>query len=135
MAENLFRFAFWLLMLLTILVFGRGIVHGQNSPVGVDVTPKVAVVNPYKETTFRFTWKIEPHKDNRRYALMYSCGSEIHSSQGLVNGDKHQRTSERFVNLTVVADCEFMACVVRLEDDKAKTFCNWAYVRTPREEQ
>lgn len=99
-----------------------------------DVYPRVALVNPYKRETFRFRWQIPPHPDNRWYALAYTCGKENHSSQGEVEGDKHPKTTERFVELTVVGDCEFMACVVRVIDGKPETICDYAYVRTRGDE-
>ena len=132
-SENLYRFAFLILMLCALLVFGRGLVHAQNSPVTASVTPKIAIVNPYKRTTFRFQWRIEPDANNRLYSLSYSCGSEVHSSQGNVDGENHPRTTERFVELTVIEDCQFMACVVRIVEGKPKTMCAWATVRTPTE--
>lgn len=123
--ERIRRFVFWVLFVLSL--FGYSI--GQEiKPVTTKVRPMVAVVNPYKQTTFHFTWQIEPHEDNRRYALMYTCGSEVHSSQGNIDGDKHQKTTERFVDLTVLENCSFMACVVRMVEGKPKTMCAWATV-------
>ena len=160
MKENLYRAAFWILIASALFVFAlgslwRGLLtlawsvnwkwvafwavvftliytwptEGSDF-VQASVSPRVALVNPYKRTDFRFTWRIEPHPDNRRYALMYTCGKELHSSQGEVEGDKHPRTTERYVELTVVEDCTFMACVVRVIEGKPKTLCDYAYVRT-----
>ena len=121
------RFAFW-----TLLVLGLfGYTIGQEiEPVKVSVRPQVAVTNPYKQTTFWFRWQIEPNEGNRRYALMYSCGGELHSSQGQVDGDKHRKTTERYVDLTVLGNCTFMACVVRIVEGKAKTICDRIEVTT-----
>lgn len=98
-------------------------------PVKASVYPTVAVVNEFKRQTFRFRWQIEPHEDNRRYALYYSCGKEVHSSQREIDGT-FPKTSERYVEMTVLEDCQFMACVVRVTDGKAITLCDWAKVIT-----
>lgn len=131
--DTKFRLAFWILLFSALAVFGRALL-AQPPPIEVRVSPKVATVNPYKRTGFRFTWVIEPHADNRQYALSYSCGSEVHSSQGPVDGDQHPRTRERYVELTVKEDCSFMACVVRVVNGKPKTLCAWATVSTPKGE-
>lgn len=126
------RIAFWSLLFFLVYTWPT---ESAEGPVRVSVYPNVAVVNPYKRTTFRFRWQIEPHADNRRYAVSYTCGSEIHSSQGDVDGDKHQKTTERYVDLTVTGDCEFMACVIRMVEEKPKTMCAWGFVRIPKEDR
>ena len=126
--ERIRRFVFWVVFVLGL--FGYRFAFAQKV-VTVDVVPKVAFVNPYGVTTFRFRWQIEPSEDNRRYALMYTCGAELHSSQGEL--DKNSpRTRERFVDLTVLEDCEFMACVIKVVkgEIKLKTICDRAYVKT-----
>lgn len=133
MRENFYRAAFWLLMFAALLVFG-GDLLAQTSPIVVSVQPKVVLVNPYKRTAFWFRYQIEPHINNRRYALVYGCGSELYSSQGDVNGEKHPKTTEIYVDLTVTTDCEFMACVVQVVAGKPKTICAYVHVRTPKEE-
>lgn len=115
--------------LIISLMLGVCVSTASHAQVSTEVYPRVAVVNPYRRTTFRFQWRIEPHEDNRRYALVYSCGAELHSSQGGLNGNS-RKTTERYVELTVLTDCEFMACVVRMVEGKPKTTCSWAYVRT-----
>lgn len=132
MSARLRRFVFWILLALGL--FGYRIGRAQE-PIAVSVQPRVALVNPYKRTTFWFRWQIEPHPDNRRYALMYTCGSELHSSQGEVNGDKHPRTTDRWVELTVLQDCEFMACVIRTVEKEVKTLCDWFTVTTAGRER
>ena len=126
-SDTVYRIAFWILFLLTLLVFGRGFARAQ---VSAEVNPKVAVVSN-TQTTFRFTWRIEPSKDNRMYALSYTCGVELHSSQGELT-ESSPRTTERYVNLTVIEDCQFMACVARVVKGRVKleTICAWVFVST-----
>lgn len=118
--DLLFKVALLVLLVLAALVFGRGIVFGQ---VTVDVSPKAALENPYKRTTFRFRWAIEPSPDNRRYAISCTCGSEIYSAQREMDGES-PKTSERFIELKVLEDCSFVACVVKVIEGKAKTICS-----------
>lgn len=129
--SKLRRLVFWFLLILFVyysVVFGQG-----APPITVDVLPRVAAINRYQKQVFRMRYQIEPHKDNRQYAISYTCGSELHSSQGEVDGDKHPRTTTIYPELTVIDDCDFMACVVRIVEAKPKTICVWAKVVVPEE--
>lgn len=101
-----------------------------EAPIKVTVTPKVANTNPYKKVEFNFRWQIEPNKDNRLYAISYTCGSDAYSAQVSMDGENHPRTTERKVKLTVVSDCIFNACVVRVVKGKAVTYCDYQVVKT-----
>jgi hypothetical protein len=106
------------LLLLTLLV-----------PIKASVYPQIALVNPYQKQTFRIRWQVEPHPDNRRVSIAFTCGNEVHSAQR-EHDEKSARTSERYVEMTVLEDCSFVACVVRVTNGKAITICDQAFVRT-----
>ncbi len=123
MRENLYHLALLVLVLACLFLVGRESL-GLGQPVSVSVSPNLVIASPYKTVGFRFRWQIDPHKDNRQYALAYSCGVEIASSQGEVRGEDYPRTHERIVFLTVIEDCDFMACVVRIVNGKPRTYCD-----------
>lgn len=98
-------------------------------PVKADVYPAVVLVNEHQRQTFRIRWQIEPHPDNRRVSIAFTCGGEVHSAQR-DHGPNSARTSERYVEMTVLEDCSFVACVVRVTNGRAVSLCDQAFVRT-----
>lgn len=127
MREFLYRVILLALVLSALLTFGGDL---RAEPVIVaSVTPQVALKNPYQRTTFRLKWVIEPHEDNRRMSIAFTCGSEVHSAQREID-KMSARTTERFVEILVVDDCSFTACVVRISEGRVKTLCDQATVST-----
>ena len=134
MRESLYKLVCWILLLSALLVWGYDFVHAQASAIRVEVSPKVVVFNDHSPTTFHFRWVIEPDENNRLYALSYGCGIELHSSQREINGNS-AKFNERYVSLTVLGDCDFMACVVRIVDGKPKTICVHRLIPILQEEE
>lgn len=62
-------------------------------------------------------------------SIAFTCGSEVHSAQREMD-EKSAKTSERYVEMTVLEDCSFVACVVRVTNGKAVTLCDQAKVAT-----
>ena len=124
--DNVFRLAFYLLMLATILVFGRS-AFAQAKDITLDIAPRAVVANPYKRTTFRVILRIFEHPDNRLWSYSATCGVEIRSSIRSVD----RITNEWFEELTVVEPCYFQACVHRNVDGKVKNFCAHQEVLVP----
>lgn len=125
MKELLWQMTLVALVLSTLLIFTRA--QAEPAPIKASIYPMVALKNPYQRTTFRLRWMIEPHKDNRRFSIAFTCGAEVHSAQREIN-EKSARTTDRFAEVTVLDDCSFVACVVRVTDGKVKTFCDQAIV-------
>lgn len=91
-----------------------------ETPIKLNVLPKVALANPYKATTFRIVVRVEPHPDNRILSLSADCGGNAYSSQHEVD----QITYTRFYEMKVVRDCSFVACVNRITNGKVVRFCD-----------
>jgi hypothetical protein len=127
-SETKFRLS--LILLLTAL-FGLVAKNVLAEEVTISVLPKVAITNPYTVTTFRIFWQIPQHKDNRMYSISYSCGSDIHSSQRDLEGDKAAVSYTRYTDLRVVSNCLFLVCVHRLEEGSVRNFCAHQEITTP----
>lgn len=97
---------------LSILLLAFGLLVAKNvfGQVKLDVAPRLAITNPYKATTFRVRFRIEPHPDNREYAYFASCGGEEISSIRKIE----YVTYTFFENLIVLNRCLFQVCISRL---------------------
>jgi hypothetical protein len=121
------RVAFWVLL----FAFWYTAPTEGDAPITLTVTPKVAIQNPYKDTTFRMLIRIPEHKDNRRMAYAADCGGNVITTQR----EYFAVHTEVFPNMRVVADCIFQACVYRLEGKenekpKVRRYCDTHIIET-----
>jgi hypothetical protein len=142
MKETLYRIWFFILLVGVLLLASAEIVRGQeqkNPPpptyseevevkgkmpkpppaIKIDLLPKIAMADPHRRVTFRVRTTIEPNDLNRHYSIAADCGYNAYGSQRGIESI----TDTRYIEMTIVQDCVFVACVYRLENKKAKSYC------------
>jgi hypothetical protein len=91
--------------------------YGQ-APITIDVSPKIAMVNPYAKKVFHVRFRIEPHPDNLKWKLEYDCGSTSSSEEPIRKEDLS--TTERLREFYVTSgQCNFQVCLYRKEKGNA----------------
>lgn len=108
------------------LLLGMLAISATTPAIQLDVYPRVAVVNPYKTSTFRVMIRIPEHKDNRLYSYSADCGGEVKSGQREIRAI----TEMWFEELHVKSDCYFLACLHRIVEGKVKNFCEHVEIST-----
>lgn len=103
---------FFLLMMFLAALFAQ-------EPITLTITPRVAMENPYKLQTFRMLIRIPDHPDNRRMSYGADCGSNVITAQR----PEYARMTEKFLEMRVISDCVFQACVHRLVEGRIKPHC------------
>lgn len=97
-----------------------------NAQVNLDVLPKVAFENPYKDVTFRLLIRITEDEGNRKMSYSGDCGANVITR--LQNAEYKVYTI--FLNMRVVSNCVFSACVHKIVDGKMKNLCVTKVVET-----
>lgn len=102
-------------------------------PLKIDVMPKFVIPMPYKRTTFRVRWRIDPHADNRKYRLESECdGGEKYASEQALDGENEKATREVFQEFHG-GPCYFTIVLLRIVEGKEKLIVRRQEVTAPTE--
>lgn len=90
MKENLYRAAFLILMVATLLLAGAQMLRGDDippPPIKLDVFPKIVVAG-MTTVQIRVNWRIQRHADNRKWSfVMQSTAGDFQLSEGSMDGE------------------------------------------------
>lgn len=112
----------WRVVLFWIALFAliyKWPTEGAVKEITLDILPRIVLTNPYKRAHFTALIRIEEHPDNRLYSFAGDCGGDAVSWTREI--DFVAKTFD--VELVVVDECLFVACVHRLEKGKIKPYC------------